>query len=155
MDALIVLELGLLLVLAKIFGEVFERIKLPSILGEISLGVIVGPVLGIIIISQSAPVADDSITIIKMLAEIGAVFLLFSIGFEKVKVERLSVSLRGAFPVAIIGAAFPFSAGCVVGYAFSSQLFLNFSIRPDFSFINKFPSPRGKKQSSLFLIFEH
>ena len=134
----IILELGLLLVLAKIFGEAFERIRLPSILGEISLGVIAGPVLGIIIISQSAPILtifavpqhNEAVTVVEILAEIGAIFLLFSIGFEKVDIERLTISVRRALPVAIIGAAFPFSAGCMVAYTFSSELFLKFSIDP-------------------------
>ena len=51
-DVILLLELGLALLLAKIFGEIFERLGQPSIVGEILVGVvlgheILGPHLGI------------------------------------------------------------------------------------------------------------
>jgi Kef-type K+ transport system membrane component KefB len=39
----IVLSLGLLLFAAKIFAELFARLKLPIVLGELVAGIIVGP----------------------------------------------------------------------------------------------------------------
>jgi Na+:H+ antiporter len=39
----IVISLGLLLFAAKIFAELFARLKLPIVLGELVAGIIVGP----------------------------------------------------------------------------------------------------------------
>lgn len=40
----IVISLGLLLFAAKIFAELFARLKLPIVLGELVAGIIVGPI---------------------------------------------------------------------------------------------------------------
>ncbi|HAW50382.1 TPA: hypothetical protein DCX16_05495 [bacterium] len=113
------LELGIILILVKLLGELFERLKLPSIFGEISLGIILGPGLGIIIITSDNNSLATSGKIIKILGEIGAVFLLFSIGFTKVDFEKITVSIRKILSVSILGAMFPFFAGFIVGYIFS------------------------------------
>ena len=39
----IVISLGVLLFAAKIFAELFARLKLPIVLGELVAGIIVGP----------------------------------------------------------------------------------------------------------------
>jgi Kef-type K+ transport system membrane component KefB len=39
----IVLTLGILLFTSKLFAELFHRIKLPVVLGELLAGIIVGP----------------------------------------------------------------------------------------------------------------
>ena len=39
----IVISLGILLFTAKIFAEIFHRLKLPVVLGELLAGIIVGP----------------------------------------------------------------------------------------------------------------
>jgi len=118
----IFLELGLILVLVKLLGEVFERLKLPSIFGEISLGILLGPVLGVIIITHNNDFTISA-QIIKILGEIGAIFLLFSIGFAKVDFKKITVSIRKVFPVTTLGAIFPFLGGFITGYIFSSTLF--------------------------------
>lgn len=114
----IFLEVGLILILVKILGELFERIKLPSIFGEITLGIILGPVLGLIILNDKT----FSAAIIKLLGEIGAVFLLFSIGFTRVDFKKVTVSIKRIFPVSIFGAMFPFLAGFFIGYIFFSSV---------------------------------
>ncbi|MEW6095125.1 MAG: cation:proton antiporter [bacterium] len=118
----IFLELGLILILVKLLGELFERLKLPSIFGEISLGIILGPVLGVIIITHNNHLTVSA-QIIKILGEIGAIFLLFSIGFAKVDFKKITVSTRKVFPVTILGAIFPFLGGFITGYIFSRTIF--------------------------------
>ena len=39
----VVISLALLLFAAKIFAEIFHRLKLPIVLGELLAGIIVGP----------------------------------------------------------------------------------------------------------------
>src|SRR4030095_4924944 len=61
------------LVGAKLFGELAERVGQPAVLGELAVGVLLGPsVLGLV------PLSDA----ILVLAEIGVVLLLFEVGLE-------------------------------------------------------------------------
>jgi Kef-type K+ transport system membrane component KefB len=123
----VILIIGTILILLKIAGEIFERIGLPAIFGEIGIGIILGPVLGIIELSSSP---SEQITysahLIKILGEIGLVFLLFSIGFEKVEIGRLSGSITKAIPIAIFGAMLPFFGGFLVALLFSESIFPQF-----------------------------
>src|SRR4051812_36596298 len=58
---------------AKLFAEIFERMKLPGIVGEILAGVLIGPsVLGWTHPNQ----------VLTALAELGVMFLAFHVGLE-------------------------------------------------------------------------
>lgn len=52
----------------------------------------------------------------------GAIFLLFSIGFEKIDIEELKDSIKKATPIASLGILFPFILGFVSVYIFASGL---------------------------------
>jgi len=112
-----------ILILIKLIGEVFERIRLPSIFGEIILGVILGPGLGLIILSTPDGILTHSAAVIKLLGEIGIIFLLFSIGFEKIELERLAGSIKRSLPIAVFGTIFPFLGGFLAAIVFSSTIF--------------------------------
>jgi Kef-type K+ transport system membrane component KefB len=67
------LVLFLMLLAAKLAAELFERLRQPAVVGEILAGVIIGPsVLGLVGPSE----------VVSMFAEIGVIFLLFSVGLE-------------------------------------------------------------------------
>ncbi len=119
----VIFTIGIILILIKLIGEVFERISLPSIFGEIILGVILGPGLGLIIISTGDGNLTHSAAAIKLLGEIGIIFLLFSIGFEKIELERFSGSIIRSLPAAILGTIFPFFGGFLAAIIFSSTIF--------------------------------
>jgi Kef-type K+ transport system membrane component KefB len=86
---------------AKLLSELFERLRMPGIVGEILAGIVVGPhVLGWI--------APNSIT--EVLAELGVMFLLFRVGLEVKSSELLAVGGRAAL-VATIGVIVPFLSG--------------------------------------------
>ena len=69
----ILLSLFIVFVAAQIGAELVQRVKLPGVVGEIAAGCIVGPsLLGWV---QPAEALD-------VLAEIGVVLLLFSVGLE-------------------------------------------------------------------------
>src|SRR5438132_11201578 len=69
----LLLELFATFVSAKAVGELFERFALPSVLGEILAGAVLGPyALGWIQTSD----------ILHSVAELGAIFVLFSAGLE-------------------------------------------------------------------------
>ena len=86
---------------AKIFGEIFERLGLPAVLGEILAGVILGP-------NATAFVAPSPS--IESIAELGAIFLLFSVGLETHPKELISVG-RQSLGVALGGVLTPFFLG--------------------------------------------
>lgn len=70
---------------AKVVGELFERIKLPSVLGEILAGAVLGPyALGWIAPSDT----------IHSIAEIGAIFVLFSAGLETSPQDLIKVGRK-------------------------------------------------------------
>ncbi len=64
------LQLLAIFVSAKVAGELFERVRLPSVLGEILAGIALPFALGWINPSDT----------IHSVAEIGAIFVLFSAG---------------------------------------------------------------------------
>lgn len=69
----ILVGLFVVFVAAQIGAELAQRLRLPSVVGEIAAGCIVGPsVLGWVKVTE--PLA--------VLAELGAVLLLFSVGLE-------------------------------------------------------------------------
>jgi len=85
----------------KLFSEVFERLKLPGLVGEILAGVVIGPsLLGWI---HPSPILTD-------LSELGVLFLLFSVGLESKASELLKVG-GTAFLVAAAGVLLPMVMG--------------------------------------------
>jgi len=98
------LQLLAIFVSAKVVGEFFERVKLPSVLGEILAGAVFGPfALGWINPSET----------IHSVAEIGAIFVLFSAGLETSPHDLIRVG-RKALLVAAAGVVLPF----VLGFAY-------------------------------------
>ena len=88
---------------AKVFGYLAEKIKQPAVLGELIGGVILGPsLLGII-----QPGHNEILT---FLAEIGVIILLFEVGLESNIYQLLKVGWASLF-VAIIGIVAPLGLG--------------------------------------------
>jgi len=86
---------------AKVVGEVFECLGLPAVLGEILAGIGLGPyALGWIIPTDT----------IHSVAEIGAIFVLFSAGLETSPQDMIRVG-RKSLMVAVAGVVAPFILG--------------------------------------------
>ena len=97
----VLLTLFIALVAAKLAAELFERIRQPAVVGEIIAGILIGPsVLNLI---QPTQVLDA-------LAEIGVIFLLFTVGLETRPSDIFKVG-RTATIVAVLGVVVPFIAG--------------------------------------------
>lgn len=102
----IFLYLAILLFFARLTGDIFAKFGIPSVLGEIFVGILLGQsVFGIV------PLND----IIRLLAELGIILLLFHIGLEA-DLKQLKRVGFSATTVAIIGALFPMIAGFLVSY---------------------------------------
>jgi Kef-type K+ transport system membrane component KefB len=91
---------------AKILGELFERVKQPSVIGEILAGVVLGPfVFGLI-----SPLHAETFHVYEVFAEVGVIILLFSIGLH-IKVDDILKVGRTSSVVAILGVILPFFFG--------------------------------------------
>jgi Kef-type K+ transport system membrane component KefB len=97
----LLLQLFTIFVWAKVFGELFERLYVPAVLGEILAGIVLGPYATQFVIPTST---------VYSIAEVGAIFLLFTVGLETSPKELISVS-RLSLRVAAGGVALPFIAG--------------------------------------------
>ncbi|MEN8727091.1 MAG: cation:proton antiporter [Sulfurovum sp.] len=100
------LILFLILVTARILGELFARMGIPSVLGELSAGILLG-VSGFGLIEVN--------DVLKVLAEIGILLLLFEIGLDT-DIQRLKNAGGKAIIVALFGAALPFIVSALVSY---------------------------------------
>lgn len=98
---LLLKEMFVIFVMAKLMGEIFERIKLPAVLGEILAGVALGP-FALNLVAPS--------TTIDSLAQLGAVFLLFVVGLETRPRELVAIGPK-ALEVALLGMVLPFGFG--------------------------------------------
>ena len=110
----ILLGLIVILLVAKLGGDVFERFGQPAVLGELILGMLLGNLylLGIDIFE---PFKYD--LTLEILAELGVIILLFEVGLESSVKEMMKVGLT-SFMVAIFGVVVPFFLGWGVGYWF-------------------------------------
>ncbi|PQJ81818.1 cation:proton antiporter [Polaribacter glomeratus] len=106
-------NLLILLVTAKVFGEIFERFKQPAMIGEILAGIILGPSLfGLIHATQD----------IKVISELGIFLLVILAGLE-INIDDILKSLKGKSLIISIMAFFiPLLSGFAVGYFFGLQM---------------------------------
>jgi Kef-type K+ transport system membrane component KefB len=109
--AAVALWLAVILVTAKLAGDLAVRTGQPAVLGELIGGIVLGN-LSLAGISAFAGIkADPSL---ELLARIGALVLLFEVGLESTVREMLDVGIS-AMLVAIAGVAAPFALGWGVG----------------------------------------
>jgi len=107
----VVLALAVILAAAKLGGDAAERIGQPAVLGELVVGVLVGnlPLLGIgwfHFITANATIG--------VLAQLGAIILLFEVGLESTVRDMMQVGLR-SLVVAVLGVVTPWALGWWLG----------------------------------------
>lgn len=108
-----IISLVVLLVGAKLLGEIAERVGLPSVIGYIFAGIIAGPM----VLSLSAP------TDVQAFAELGIILMLFVTGFEQGNIAELMRSFRAIFTVSTLGYFIPYAAAMAIAIGFG----LNFN----------------------------
>lgn len=114
MHASLELMIGLAIVLtgAKILGKVVMRFGMPAVLGELMMGLILGPsLLGVVHES-------DMMT---GFAQIGVVFLMFMAGLDTDMVEMRRAG-RASFLAALGGVLLPLGGGVLLGFLFNQDL---------------------------------
>jgi Kef-type K+ transport system membrane component KefB len=114
----VLLDLFIMFVCAKALAEIFERLKQPAVVGEILAGVLIGPFA----------LKWVQITgVNEAIAEIGVVFLLFSVGLEIKTGDILKVGFSASL-VAVMGVVVPFILGYLImnigGYTQVEAIFI-------------------------------
>lgn len=108
-----------ILLAARLMAEIAVRLGMPSVIGELFAGIILGPSL----FGWMEPNE-----VIKHLAEIGIILLLFQVGLET-DVRRLVKSGKKSFIVAVGGLIVPFALGFSLAYlAFNLSLLVSLFI---------------------------
>lgn len=138
-DALFLVQIIVLVVVGRLFGEAMVRIGQPSIMGQIIGGILLGPSLfGFLLPSaQSAifPDIDTQKAMTDAVAQLGILFLLLLAGME----TDLSLALRlrrAAAGVSLTGIVVPFTLGFGLGELLPASLL---------------PDPDARLVTSLFL----
>ena len=108
------LVLALIVAAAKIGGELLGRIGQPPVLGELLMGVLLGN-LGLFGVTALDPLRDNAT--LRLVAEIGAILLLFEVGVEADLAQLLAVGWS-CLLVAILGVG----TTLILGYFVSAQL---------------------------------
>jgi Kef-type K+ transport system membrane component KefB len=104
----VLLDILIILVAAKVAAEVAERVKIPTVIGEIIAGVLIGPsVLGFV----------GGGDVLATLAELGVILLLLEVGMH-MDLRSLGSVGKGALSVAVVGVVVPFAGGLALGSAF-------------------------------------
>ena len=112
-----IIEVGILLFAAKLMAELFLRLKLPIVLGELLAGMIVGPFAlgGFLVVDGKALLQINNE--IKVLGEMGAIVILFMAGLEMTPKEFLRGG-KASFTVGTLGVVAPFFAGLFIFQSF-------------------------------------
>jgi Kef-type K+ transport system membrane component KefB len=114
LDPTVLVGMAVMLVVAKIGGEVFERLKQPAVLGELFAGIVIG---NLVIFGFTGAEPLKTHETIVALAELGVIILLFEVGLESDLKEMMEVGWSSLL-VALIGVVAPFLLGWLVAAYF-------------------------------------
>ncbi|MES2154774.1 MAG: cation:proton antiporter [bacterium] len=112
MDASVLFDVVVILVAAKLGGELAERLRQPPVLGELLVGILLAPTLlgnRLRLPDMGGPVTTEG-QIIAFLALLGAILLLFGVGLESELAGLRKVAASSSL-VALAGMTTSFAAG--------------------------------------------
>jgi len=119
----VLLGVAIMLIVAKLFGELFERFGQPAVLGELIGGIVLGNLV-IFGFNFAEPLKTNET--IAALAEIGVIILLFEVGLESNLTEMMEVGWS-SLVVAVLGVVAPFFLGWgVAAYFIPGELIVRY-----------------------------
>ena len=119
MAEILILKLAIILLLAKALGELFKKVHMPSLLGEVLAGIILGPpILGFI-------GGEEFLTVV---AEIGIILAIFVAGFEQGNIQELLKHKETSILISGLSSTLPILAVVFIaqyqGFSLLTSLFL-------------------------------
>lgn len=119
----LLLDFLVIIVAARLFGEIATRVKLPSVVGEVTAGAVLGVI--VLLWPGELPVVEHVTEnpLFESFVDLGIFFLMLMAGME-VRLSNLVDGMRKGVPVALGGVMLPILAGVVLGFYFlpSSEL---------------------------------
>jgi len=104
----------IILIVAFVLGELFKRLGLPSVVGQILAGILFGIPLFESVLFNDAP----TLLIIDFLATLGILLLLFLAGLE-IDIEKVKETSRDSILISLSSAILPF----ILGFGFITIFF--------------------------------
>jgi len=105
-------DLAIILLGTKLFGVLTKKLQLPSVVGALVAGFIIGPNL-LNIVSETE--------FIDKMAELGVIFIMFMAGMET-DVKKLKDTGKASIFIAILGVVLPLAGGFLIASAFNGGL---------------------------------
>ncbi len=106
--SLAILFIGVLIFLAHVFSGIFHRTQIPDVLPLIGIGIVIGPLLGVV-------GTDDFGAVGPIFTTVALVLILFEGGLE-LRLDLLRASMRGTTLIALLGFAVTVVAVAAFGY---------------------------------------
>lgn len=115
--ALLLLQIIAIVVVARVFGWIFNKIGQPSVIGEIIAGIALGPSLfGMYFPGASAFLfPTESLGNLQILSQVGLVLFMFVIGME-LDLKVLKSKAKDAVVISHASIVIPFALGMVLAY---------------------------------------
>lgn len=117
-------QCGLLLLTARIFGEIAQRLKQPSVVGEILAGVVLGPsLLGHLPAIHAWTVPEPGLQghLLEAMSLVGAMFLLLITGMET-DLRLIRTHARTAIGVSLGGILTTLATGFALGWSLPADM---------------------------------
>jgi len=118
---------SVILITARVLGEVFRKFKQPAVIGEILAGVILGPsLLGTLFphLFETIFTSQNGVPYKAFdgLAQIGIILFMFIAGFE-VDLKMIRKQGKQAASISLMGLIFPFALGFATVWFFYDRIF--------------------------------
>ena len=112
---LLLLQIIVILTVARLVGALFRHIGQPQVIGEIVAGILLGPsILGALWPEAFAFLfSEESIAFIEILSEFGLILFMFTIGME-LRPAEIKSQFRKAFIISQSGIFIPFILGMLL-----------------------------------------
>jgi Kef-type K+ transport system membrane component KefB len=107
LDPLVLVGIATILIIAKLCGEILERMGQPAVLGELLGGIVVG---NLTLVGFGGAEFLKTNDVISALAQLGVIILLFQVGLESNVAQMMEVGWS-SLVVAVAGVIAPFFLG--------------------------------------------
>ncbi|MCI0416409.1 cation:proton antiporter [bacterium] len=119
----LLLQLIVIIILARVIGNLFQRIGQPAVIGEMVAGILLGPsLLGVAIPSvESFLFPQDSMGALRLFSQVGVILFMFLVGTE-LDVGRIREKVHTAVLVSHASIVIPFFLGTALSWWLYSSL---------------------------------